>query len=442
MYFILKNASFPTTIGTITVQEGQVGGGGGSSTPTNVTFTINPTPSNATVVLTASGYTQSGNSITVLSGTKVSYTVSASGYVSKSGSKTVSYTQSLGVTLSAEGSTPVNPPSEPSVPDTLTLLAQNTTSVGSSPKRLAANAYVANMKQKFTAGSTIGYIEIPVVKGGSIVTSSTTIPVLNVWVFNANTNAPVTKVIDGQSYTTQTSTAFAGCQAIKVEINRSFDYPFYFGYDNQPSSKGEGVAYFSENGNYLSGTSFAIGTSIEASSNSVAICAAVYGEGSQAKDPDAVDNLTQIAFYNGTAASPMAANCYVANPTQIVPANTKISVLDVMVKGTSIEGVNIYVVNGETNTIVEMLADEQKMTPITSSRIEKDVIRLNVNKTYAYPVYFMFNAERTGSSANAMLMVSNATGSILLTDDEKKPAVGDVLSNFTKAYNVGHAIYS
>lgn len=119
MYFILKNASFPTTIGTITVQEGQVGGGGGGSTPTNVTFTINPTPSNATVKLTASGYTQSGNSITVLSGTKVNYTVSASGYTSKSGSKTVSYTQSLGVTLSAEGSsggsggtnTPVNPPS-------------------------------------------------------------------------------------------------------------------------------------------------------------------------------------------------------------------------------------------------------------------------------------------------------------------------------------------
>ena len=64
MYFILKNASFPTTIGTIIVQEGQIGGGsGGSHTPTNVTFTINPTPSNATVTLTASGYTQSGNSI-------------------------------------------------------------------------------------------------------------------------------------------------------------------------------------------------------------------------------------------------------------------------------------------------------------------------------------------------------------------------------------------
>ena len=117
MYFILKNATFTNAIGTIPVQEGNVGGGGsgGSTTPTNVTFTINPTPSNATVKLTASGYTQSGNSITVLSGTKVSYTVSASGYTSKSGSKTVSYTQSLGVVLNAEGSTPVNPPSAPPV---------------------------------------------------------------------------------------------------------------------------------------------------------------------------------------------------------------------------------------------------------------------------------------------------------------------------------------
>lgn len=114
MYFILKNATFSNAIGTISVQEGNVGGGGngGSTTPTNVTFTINPTPSNATVTLTASGYTQSGNSITVLSGTKVSYTVSASGYTTKSGSKTVSYTQSLGIVLSAAGSGGTNPPSD------------------------------------------------------------------------------------------------------------------------------------------------------------------------------------------------------------------------------------------------------------------------------------------------------------------------------------------
>jgi hypothetical protein len=52
-------------------------------------LTINPTPSNATVQLTASGYTQSGNSITAKPGTSVSYTVSASGYQSKTGTATI-----------------------------------------------------------------------------------------------------------------------------------------------------------------------------------------------------------------------------------------------------------------------------------------------------------------------------------------------------------------
>lgn len=327
-------------------------------------------------------------------------------------------------------------------PGTTTLLAQNATTIPTSPKRLAKDAYVANMQQIFAANSTIGYIELPLVTNSGAVTTAITLPALNVWVFNANTNIPVAKIIDSQSYTSEASTAFTGCQAIKVTINKSFDYPFYFGYSNEPTSGNAAISYFSEAGNYLSGTSFAIGTAIEASSGSVAIYAAVYGEGSLETNPDNVDSLTQIAFYNESASAKMAGNCYVASPSQTVPTNTKISILDIMVAGTSIEGVNVYVVNGETNTIVEMLADEQTMTPIKSSRIGANVIRLNVNKTYAYPVYFMFNAERTNSSANAMLMASNLTDGVLLTDDETKPAVGDVLSTFTSKYNIGHAIYS
>lgn len=157
MYFILKNATFTNAIGTIPVQEGNVGGGGsgGSTTPTNVTFTINPTPSNATVKLTASGYTQSGNSITVLSGTKVSYTVSASGYTSKSGSKTVSYTQSLGVVLNAEGSTPVNPPS------------------GSSNYTLIHGNKYASGHETNTARASISPLTIIVPKGVTITNKST-----------------------------------------------------------------------------------------------------------------------------------------------------------------------------------------------------------------------------------------------------------------------------
>lgn len=45
-----------------------------------VTLTINPTPADATVTLTAQGFTQQGNSITVVKGVDVSYSVSATDY--------------------------------------------------------------------------------------------------------------------------------------------------------------------------------------------------------------------------------------------------------------------------------------------------------------------------------------------------------------------------
>lgn len=53
------------------------------------TVTINPTPNNATVTLTAVGFSQVGNTITVDDGTTVSYTVSASGYTTASNTYTV-----------------------------------------------------------------------------------------------------------------------------------------------------------------------------------------------------------------------------------------------------------------------------------------------------------------------------------------------------------------
>ena len=52
----------------------------------NYTFTINPTPSDAIVTLTADGYTQDGNSITVANGTSVNYSVSKDGYTTQSAS--------------------------------------------------------------------------------------------------------------------------------------------------------------------------------------------------------------------------------------------------------------------------------------------------------------------------------------------------------------------
>jgi len=120
MYFILQGANFPDSIGQLQgVKPGEVGSGGtgGGTVDPNATLTINPSPSDATVVLTATGYTQSGKSITVAKGTQVTYTVSKTGYTTKTGTIKVSYTQSMGVSLVSESGgsggtdTPVNPPS-------------------------------------------------------------------------------------------------------------------------------------------------------------------------------------------------------------------------------------------------------------------------------------------------------------------------------------------
>lgn len=78
-------------------------------TPTNYTFTISPTPSTATVTLTASGYTQSGNSITVPNGTTVSWSVSASGYTTQTGTWTANgsnKTENVVLVASGSGETP------------------------------------------------------------------------------------------------------------------------------------------------------------------------------------------------------------------------------------------------------------------------------------------------------------------------------------------------
>ena len=65
-------------------------------------FILSPTPSDATVTLTASGYTQIGNTITVPGGTSVAWTVSATGYVTQSGTHIVTQQETKYVTLVEE----------------------------------------------------------------------------------------------------------------------------------------------------------------------------------------------------------------------------------------------------------------------------------------------------------------------------------------------------
>lgn len=67
-----------------------------------MTFTINPTPSDAVVTLTATGYTQSGNSITVVPGTTVNYSVSKEGYTTVASNIVIESDKVINVELEEE----------------------------------------------------------------------------------------------------------------------------------------------------------------------------------------------------------------------------------------------------------------------------------------------------------------------------------------------------
>lgn len=67
--------------------------------PTRYLVTVNATPSNASIVLECPGRTQVGNTMEVIYGDKVTYTVSASDYITQSSTITVTDTTTLNINL-------------------------------------------------------------------------------------------------------------------------------------------------------------------------------------------------------------------------------------------------------------------------------------------------------------------------------------------------------
>ena len=92
--YTVSAPGYDTATGTVTVNDFM-----SVSVELMVTLTISPTPSDATVTLIATGYLQSGNSITVPYGTTVTYTVSATGYVTRTASMMMTSTQTAEIEL-------------------------------------------------------------------------------------------------------------------------------------------------------------------------------------------------------------------------------------------------------------------------------------------------------------------------------------------------------
>ena len=407
-----------------------------------------------------SGYTYSSLSVTVGGATITGYTAT------DNGNGTVSLTVpanlitgTVVVSVVTTGSI-VNPPSggngsgsgsgsgTPETPsDTILLNVNNKTLAKYS--RLNVNAYVANMKQIMPKNTIISHIDIALADNTSTdnanaVTSTASLKELSVYVFNADTNLMIETIIDSEPVTSFYSEEF-GKHAVRATINKKYDVPIYFGYDNvqDTSTNSIGCAYYSEAGNYLSGTAFDPNTPLSSTSSSVAVLCAIYGE------PASTDNsgYTKIASYALDAASTAAANCWIAATKQTIPANTNIGKVAVLAKG-NITGFNMAVVNAETNTLVEYLVTEQSQTSIYSADAAANVIEFEIDKTYDYPTYLIFNAERPNQANGIQMKSGGATPSgsgILYVDDAEgtvgSPEVGYVFTP-SSSYAIGHIIYS
>ena len=203
--------------------------------PSTATLTINPTPNDATVTLTAAGYTQSGNSITVDIGTSVSYTVEKIGYATRSSTITVTEDQTLSIELILLSYTLTIDPTPADA--MVTLSATGYTQVGNSitvPYGTSVVYYVTkdgytpvSNQTTVTADNTIAVTMIPLNYTLTInPTPSDASVTFNTGTVSGNTctvpyNTSVTYTVSKNKYVSQSATVtILADQTINVTLNK------------------------------------------------------------------------------------------------------------------------------------------------------------------------------------------------------------------------------
>lgn len=103
-------------------------------------------------------------------------------------------------------------------------------------------------------------------------------------------------------------------------------------------------------------------------------------------------------MYTANGIHPGASNCYFSNCTSPVEANKLISNLYISIYGASynsvVPGVNIWIVNAKTNTVVEKIIDNQSLDVYYSKKLKEYVLNIEINKSFDYPIYFVAQAVR------------------------------------------------
>lgn len=291
------------------------------------------------------------------------------------------------------------------------------------------NAYVANMKQIIPANKNIKYLDLVINERKDVVIEG-----VNVWVFDAETNTMIEKLVDNRSIQSVASD-FANVHVLRITVDKEWDKPVYFGY-TCIKNVNTSIAYYSEEGNYLSGVEFTSDTVLSPTDNSVTCCVMIFEE----------SQYNLLYTFNDSGAQSVASDCWVANTNDVIAANTRINKIEVSGKG-NINGFNVAVINADTLTLVEYLVTEENRVTTSSIFNTNTVVTVDVDKVYEFPVLLMFNSERTAQNVDTIHMLdTKQDGTGILYVDSKEGTIGSPEVGYTftatSKYAINHKVYT
>jgi hypothetical protein len=125
---------------------------------------------------------------------------------------------------------------------------------------------------------------------------------------------------------------------------------------------------------------------------------------------------------------PLSTNAYSGCLGYSIPSNTHINYIDFVTLnaniGAYISGVNVWVVNQDTHTVIEQVSTNQNLIVLYSNDLQKNVVRVPIDSFYSYPVSFIVQCERTsGMSSIAYYFCGDNKLGFLLGDTA--PCIGD-----------------
>ena len=134
-----------------------------------------------------------------------------------------------------------------------------------------------------------------------------------------------------------------------------------------------------------------------------------------------------LVAYTTSGINSGASNCYFAHCSTPVTAGSHITNLYIAINAANqdsiVQGVNVWVVNANTNTVIEKIVDNKNIQVEYSASMSKYVLNIEHDRTYNHPIYFIAQAIRT-SGVGIAYSSGSSNSSYLSTE---APAIGDVI---------------